>query len=537
MSNPETPNSYNFNNQDYDFVFRLYNDVNDLYLTNTIWEDLYLEEDIFDWKIKGSVVIKSPYESFERESEEAISISKGEKNKIIYKFRNDARDTLFISIKPKIENFKNTNIDTKDSIWRLELEAVIYDVEELQNDDSKNKYKKLYFWEKTYQLMREKDCSFSTAIVGENINKKNLDQLDNHERSLQTGTAISELLNTDSLFSAHAKLTKNKETWDDGFEQSKIYYTNPVGYKFIDALDYLYRYHISSSSNEYQPCILKFERAEKSLEPKQFSLKSLKSYFEKAGNQINNPKEYQIEHFFIYGHSESKKGVPILKAPLNKDSFKTEFKADDFSNIREYKIVDMSGLFYSENLCNYRITSYNRFDGQFNEEVIQHNAEDSYKEFYKKNIKNNLITQNSEDRLPISPFIKNGINTKTINSLRTDQYSRLADGKNIIIKHYLFSNLAINFSIKGSTHRQTGRFFAVSKTADNNTDFDNKLEGQYFITNIIHHFNNASKSYTNQLLGVKTQSFKESTKFESSDVNIIKYSSTDKTLADTNSLA
>lgn len=520
MKNPENPNSYNFNNQDYDFVFRLYNGINDVYLSNTIWEDLYLEEDIFDWKIKGSVVIKSPYDSFERESEQAIALVGGDKTKIVYKFRNDCRDTLFISIKPKITDAKDTDIQLDDSTWRLELEAVIYDVEELQNDNYINKYKKLYFWEKTYQLMREKDCSFSTATVGENKNKDGIDQLDNDERGLPTGVALAELLKTDETFKINSDLTQDDEKWDKGTEQTKIYYSNPIGYKFIDALEYLYRYHVSSESNNFQPCILKFERAEKSLQPKQFSLKPIKSYFEKAGNDIKNPKEYQIEHFFIYSHGENANDVPILKAPLNKESFKTELKGDDFSTIRDYRIVDMSGLFYSENLCNYRVVSYNRSQGQTNEES-KLSTSDGYKMFYETTIKNNVVTNEDQDRLPLTPFIKDGINTKTINSLRTNSFTRLADGKNIMIKHYLFSNLAISFNVKGSTHRQTGRFFAISKTNTNNTEYDNKLEGQYFLTNIIHHFSNSNRSYTNQLLGVKTHSYKETTKFIPSDNLII----------------
>lgn len=521
MKNPENPNSYNFNNQDYDFVFRLYNGINDVYLSNTIWEDLYLEEDIFDWKIKGSVVIKSPYESLERESEQSLSLVDGDKRKIVYKFRNDCRDTLFISIKPKVTDVKNTDVQLDDSVWRLELEAVIYDVEELSNDNYIDKYKKLYFWEKTYQLMREKDCDFSTATAGENKNKGNVDQLDNSERSLQTGIALAELLKTDDTFKVHSNLTQYNETWDNGLEQDgKIYYSNPVGYKFIDALEYLYRYHVSTHSNDYQPCILKFERAEKSLQPKQFSLKPLKSYFEKAGNDVKNPKEYQVEHFFIYSHGENANDVPILKAPLSK-SFKTEFKGDDFSTIRDYKIVDMSGLFYSENLCNYRVVSYNRSEGQMNEET-KLSAAENYKKFYRDYIRKNVVTTDEDDRLPFTPFIRDSLNTKTINSLRTNPFTRLADGRNIMLKHYIFSNLAISFNVKGSTHRQTGRFFAVSKTSQNNNEFDNKLEGQYFLTNIIHHFSNSNRSYTNQILGVKTHSYKETTKFAPNDNLIIK---------------
>jgi hypothetical protein len=521
--NPENKNTYNFNNQDYDFVFRLYNGINDVFLTNTAWEDLYLEEDIFDWKIKGSVIIKSPYESFERESEESLSLTKGDKKNVIYKFRNDCRDTLFISIKPKIQN-KDSDVQISDSVWRLEIEAVVYDVEELDNQNSINKYKKLYFWEKTYQLMREKNCYFSTATSGENSNKNNTDQLDNSERSLQTGVALRYLFSNDETFKINSNLTQNDETWDNGDDSARLFYSCKDGEKFIDALNYLTHYHISTKDNGYMPCILKFERAEKSLQPKQFSLKPISEYFEKAGNEAGKPpKEYQTEHFFIYGHGgQTKESVSIMKSPIDEKSQKIEFKGDDFSTIRNYKIVDMSGLYYSENLCNYRTTSFNKIDGQFQiENILAGEEDDGFKQFYRDVVSKNIVTKNKNDRLPITPFIQSNYNTKILSSVRTSPQARLAESRNAMINHYLFSNLTICFSVKGSTHRQTGRFFAVSKNTDNKSEFDAKLEGQYFLTNIIHHFSNSAKSYTTELVGVKTQTYKETTLFESNDNLII----------------
>ena len=520
--NPENKNTYNFNNQDYDFVFRLYNGVNDVYLTNSAWDDLYLEEDIFDWKIKGSVIIKSPYESLERESEEAISVTKQDKKGLVYKFRNDGRDTLFISIKPKIQNSDKTNVQVSDSVWRLEIEAVVYDVEELDNENYIHKSKKLYFWEKTYQMMREKNCYFSTATSGENAGKTSTDQTDNSERSLQTGVALKYLLSSDETFKNNSKLTNFDQTWDNGDNNARIFYSCADGDKYIDALEYLMYYHVSSKDNGYLPCILKFERAEKSLDPKQFSLKPISKYFEKAGNKAGQPpKEYQTEHFFISEHSgQSKNNVPILKAPLDKKSQKIEFKGNVITN---YRIVDMSGLDYSENLCDYKTCSFNKIDGQFQSEYVFAGKENGgYKKFYKDVISKNIVTTNATDRLPVTPFIMNNKNMRVLNSVRTTPEARKAESTNIMLKYYLFSNLTISFSVQGSTHRQTGRFFAVSKNTDNTTEFDSKLEGQYFLTNIIHHFSNSSRSYTNELVGVKTQTYKETTLFSSNDNMILK---------------
>jgi hypothetical protein len=514
-----SPDIYSFNGQDHEFTVRLYNSAHDIRLSNTAWEDLFLEEDIFDWKIKGSITIKSPQESFERESKEALSVTKTDKEHLVYKFRNDGRDTIFITIKPLLPpNAPNIIGPLTDKMWRLEIEGVIYDVEDLPNENVTEKFKKLYFHEKTYQMMTEKDSDFSTATAGANKNKDNLSQLSNEAKSLTPGNALGELLKSDVDFQKHSKLVDNPEEWDQGSISSKSFYSAPVGAKFIDDMEYFINYTVASEAYNAQPCIFKFERAEKTLTPKQFSLKPIQKYFEKAGSLM--PKEYQIEHFFIYEHSMEDQ-IVLRKAPLNVADLKTEIKSDEQNSIRGYQLVDLSGQDYAQNLANYRVTAFNSTKGQFNEEGIKHTVQ-AYKDFFNKSIKPFILTQNEEDRLALTPFIKNNLNTKTVYSLRTDENARLANGRNRMLKYYLFSNLAISFSVRGSSHRQTGRFFGLSKQAQNTKEFDNKLEGQYFVTNVIHHFSNSNRNYTNQLIGVKTHTYKEFTKFESDDVMIIK---------------
>ena len=121
-----------------------------------------------------------------------------------------------------------------------------------------------------------------------------------------------------------------------------------------------------------------------------------------------------------------------------------------------------------------------------------------------------------------TPFIKDNINTKTIVSVAKEEVTRLAEGRNKLLRYYLFSNLAINFSTRGLTIRQTGRFFGLSKQNLNDKEYDHKIEGQYFVTNVIHFFDNKSRSYTTDLIGVKTHTYEEITKFQSDDVLIIK---------------
>lgn len=529
--------TFSFNKQDYEFIVRIYNGVNDIRLNSSAWEDLFLEEDIFDWKLKGSIVVRSEYEIFERASEQAEVVTNVPKSNLVYKFRNDCRDTIFITIKPlpppPIKGLEDAGqVNFQDKIWRIELEGVIFDVQDLPNEGVDKKRKKLFFWEKTYQLMLEKDSEYSTSDTGSNAGTNNT-QTGNSQKSLPSVESLGELLKSDEDFNVHAKLVGTPE-WETGDSSKKIFFSSPIGSKFIDNLNYLLNYTLSSAEDDNQPCILKFERAEQSMMPKQFSLKSIKKYFQKAGNQLNTPGDFQNEHFFIYTSSDDKQGLAIQKAPLDRSgriNVNRETKGDNTNTIRGYQLVDVSGLDYSMNLTDYKVVSYNSTSGQFNIEGNKHKAEE-YKKFFAESIRPNVITRNASDRLILTPFILQGKNTKTVISLRNDEVSRLADGRNRLLKYYLFANLAITFDVEGSTKRQTGRFFAVSKLTDNAEEYDHKLEGQYFVTNIIHHFNNSDNSYMSRIIGVKTHTYEETTGFTSSNVSIINPELSNETISE-----
>ena len=134
----------------------------------------------------------------------------------------------------------------------------------------------------------------------------------------------------------------------------------------------------------------------------------------------------------------------------------------------------------------------------------------------------NIKTQNTEDRLPLTPFVTKGYNTRATYSEFQSKERRIPDGKNKLLKYYLFSNLGISFSTRGLSIRQPGRFFSLARNTRNDAEFDHKIEGQYFITNVIHHFSNVGRNYSNQIVGIKTHTFKEVTKMPEGDVMLIK---------------
>jgi hypothetical protein len=513
---------YSFNSQIFDVTIRLYNGVNDVYLTNTAWDDLFLEDDLFNIFTRGSIVINSPFDSFERESAESEIMNKAKPENLVYKFRNDGRDTLYISIKPKSADLKalgGETVDFSDEKWLIELETVIYDVKDHAHGNPTDKRKTLFFWEKTFQMMIERDSEFSTANTGINESKEVQDQVDDVERSQTTGGALASLLLQHEEFAKHAELVENPDEWNNGSEEALIYHTSPINSKFYDDFIYLYNVHVSDESYKNQPCILKLERAIERGKPKQFSLKPFGQYFKNAGKDPRTPGPYQLDHYFIQENPTGSVNSPVL--PKTPFGGKTEVKADEFTLIRQYQFVDLVGGDYYKQLCNRRLSSFNAMNGQFNIDAVEHKAE-LYKDFYREFISPNILTNDLEDRLPVTPYIRDGFNTIIDTTILPTSIGRLALGKNKLLKYYIFSNLSISFSTKGLTFRQPGRFFGISKQTPNFTDFDHKLEGQYLTTQVVHHFSNVNRSYYTQVIGVKTHVYKTNAPFASDDLVLIK---------------
>lgn len=512
--------TYNFNQHDYEFRITITNGTHTVELKPEGWDNLYIEEDIFDWWIKGSIEIKSPHDSFERGSEEISLLGVDEKT-VIYKFRNDGRDTIIISARPKEDArgvFAGNFVEEK---WLLEFEAVIYDTEDYKHTMMMNKVKKLMFHEKVYQLMKEKNIEFTTSNVGTNKGNTDIHKLNDDARSLPTGEALGELLKNDDDFSKHTQLVGNEQFWNNGDVLNKIMYTSGSNTRFISDVDYMLSRHTAAENDDFQPCIFKLERKPKN-EPKQFSLMSVKKYFEQAGKE--QPGKYQIEHIFLDEHSQTSAAneVTVPKAPLSQsNSAETEFKSNDFSNTSNFQLIDMSGLDYADNLANRVVVSFNAKDGQFNIESNNHRSE-KYKDFFKESIIPNVLTKQEDDRLPLTRFVQDGFNTQHVYSPYNTDKQRLVEGRNKILKYYMFTNLGINLVLRGLTHRQPGRFFGLSKQQQNLQEHDDKLEGQYFITNVIHYFSTSQRGYFTEMMGVKVHTYQEQTKLEDgNDVNTI----------------
>lgn len=497
-----------FQNQYYTFTVTLKNGVNEITLGTAAIEELIISENIFQWYSSGHIIIDNTYLNFFRYSDDNPREQIPVQNKF-YKFRSDGRDTIHITIKP--EKDQNSANMIKDEKWILELEAVVYDIEELTGESNENKSIKLYFHDKTFQMMTEKNAEFSTAKKGLELSGKTAYDANNNERSLRTGQAIEELLKSTG-FEKHCKLIEpgtTNEFWDMGDKKNTVFYSSPSNSRVIQDLQYLLDIHCGDESTGYDPCLFKLERNEEMGKARQFTLKPLTSYFKKAGNSVDFPKEYQIELFTIKSLSDEKPDETkqkTFRVPIVPNmELKQNFYSFDYSTIETYQFMDFSPIDATKNLTNYFLVNYNATNRQFNiqKDTIE-DAENHIKEKY-------LVEVMSPDKalfMPKNNYMTSGDNTTVRYTLNFTESARKSEGRNKTILTTLFKNMAIGFTVMGATIRQPGRFIGVLQgKSQNDQDYDNRLEGQFFLTQVNHIFSPKSMKYMNELVGVKMHMF------------------------------
>lgn len=519
----------NLQNQDYEFEIKISNGINEITLGTEAIIYLSITENLFRWFDMGTIILDNLYLNLNRypEYDDSNKVSDDVLKKTFYKFRSDGRDTIKISFKPvKNEKYEQYILEKN---WNLELEGVIYDFEDVDIENNENKKVVLYFHDKSYQLMKEKNAEFSTATKALEKNGKSIYSATNQDRSLRTGEAIAELLK-ETGFSKHCELVEDETQWSKGDEKNTVFYTSPSNYKVSQDLQYLLDIHCGDESTNYDPCFFKLERPTELGKVRQFTLKPISEYFKKAGNSDSDPREYQIELFKIASMSDTQKdGVnaeapKVYKAPktINKE-FKQNYFILDFSVINAYKFLEMSPKDATEDISNHFLVNYNVKNKQFN--IQMDKVEDARDHIKDKYIKDNVMSKDQSIIFPINNLAKDGYNTTVDYTLNFTESSRKSEGRNKVIISALFKNLGISFRALGATLRQPGRFIGIILGRYNNEqDYDNRLEGQYLITEVTHEFEPKKKTYYNNIIAVKSHLY-EKDKFEipyDDDVELIK---------------
>jgi len=411
-----------------------------------------------------------------------------------YMFNGDSRDILSVQIMPKLtDQGNNTSDDNVLKYFFLKFDFAIYNTEEIGDGNMDNKLKKLYFWELDYEILREKNSYFATSNYINNVDKDNIQNLNNEERSITTGIALSAAL-VESL-EPDTGLKLAFDAFDTG--STSIFFSAPGDFKCIDTINYILDRHVSSASTNYSPCILQLERY-----PKQYSLRSLHDLFQNAikhtGNSLIAGSEY-LETYKIAGYSNVNSLLPtfdVVFTPPYAPYLTTE------GNLDVYSFDSVAGL-YTQPEINSKIVHF--YD--YNNKEFDIDAE--------RNSIANFST--AANKSYITPFASQGTSTFQLGNFRQknkntsnefatvelDKNQRLSLGLAQNLKNYVFLNNFVTFKVQGATYRQAGKFIGINR--ENNkqpTLFDNKFLGVYLITGVKHIFEDAK--YTNELVCVKT---------------------------------
>lgn len=485
------------NDQDFEFMVVLSNQTDRVAPINKgAINRLVIEENFREWWTKGYLIFDNKHNAFERPKDDDEV-----EEDYTYRFRNDGNDLLIFRMRPVIAGQASDALT--DDIWHIEYAFSIYDIQDItdgQNVDTK--FKKLFFWEYDYQLLRQKNVPWSTAEVEPAVAKKPA-QASDDDRLVLSGDAIKSLISKGldhmpQVFS---------DNWDKG--SNKIQYNILASEKVHEALDYMLKHHTASINND--PCFLSRERYSK-----KWVLQSLSDIFNKAVD-TTGPGEYQIEHFFIDSLTEmetsfQEDGRDIVKNPApyktptyaNNDlSFERNIQLRDYSIIKSHEFVDMSAMDNMFVLTNTPTYSNDFTDKQFNLEFVDNDVV-NIKGFFKRNYTDKLKHAgcDPDPLFTLNKFKNDAVVVHNIYSLASTATDRLADGRNEILKAALLLNQCIVFRAKGMSFRTAGRFIGIDREVGaTQNEYDNKLLGQWFVINVKHIL--VDEVYVNEITAVK----------------------------------
>lgn len=420
-------------------------------------------------------------------------------NSIDFFFRGDGRDLVLILITPRdsdvITDQKEPNISNP---YTLKFLFSIIDIkDEVPNSGKKLKVLKLQDLDE--RILLEKNLGFTTANF---IDKKNVVNLDNSGRGIQTGDVIKYILSQTLTRSGKIQDTSEikfatNNAWDNG--ATTLYYSSPTPYNAYQDLMYVLRRHVSSE--QFDPCVLRKERNNT------WSLMGLSNYFKNSYDKASDGAGIlHIEKFLIQSVGAT------VNVVLKKDRTPTNLINNtgyiNSSYITDYKIYHSEASDLQDNVITHAVHSYQLNDKQFNIDLTRNNVDVAKKTF--ENLYVNPFK--GDNGRPSANFYlnlirKNNKNIKNVFTIVDDSIDqRLNWGRNQILLNALYKNLTLEFIVDGISTRQAGRFISIDREdALPTSKFDDRLLGTWLIVNIEHIF--SSTTYQNKIIAVKTYNY------------------------------
>jgi len=499
----ETPNSP----QNYKVGLRLINyddDGNELYTHNFKWmgiKQLDITEDIGNWAIEGQLFYLDTYAVAERKinSNEKISNNsdmtaeeKQEAKNKTFLYQNNCKDFLDIYIRQQFNPGQNDDVNKVElpDFWCLSGRFVVYDREDIRGveDDACTR---LMFCDQDLIKMKTIRPVWCTATCPENKDMQDVDpnKATDYQRSMYTGDAIKALLTTYGF-----KI--DDKWWDRG--RNRIFFSNYDNKTLFECIEFLLKHHTGYDIGD--KCYLK-----KDYTTNKYTLISIYNYTLNAGNSEYAPGELQREHmFFQYLVGEDITTNPSVryKAPLLTDrSYNVDIKAGP---VTKYSYEEATPIAAVNSNIPIAVVNHNGLkqfvvDTKYTPDEIEKVIKEKYiPNFYTNN--GDIITHYTKDTKEYQVF-----------SYQYTPYTENTERERLNLagplSRKLFTSLVLTIGTIGMVFRHPGTFLGFDRNgwADNN--YDNRLCGQWFITNVAHHFENGQ--YINQITGVKIHSFEK----------------------------
>jgi hypothetical protein len=456
------------------------NDGRSISLSQDVIKLLVIHDKIISPFAEGYMIIDNKLNAIQR------GYNNGEEDvEAAFDFNLSNNDYVYVEITPKFYD-NQTKDDINDNVWTLKHTFAIYDTEDIPSETPDDKFKKLYLWDIDKMTMLEKTSDFSTGnYTSSDIPKY---QMDDEDRMMSTGNIIKQLITNSN------KSPEFDSIWDEGSNQ--MFYTSPTNKTYFDDLKYIYEIHQSSVTND-------FSILSKNRYTDVWKLEKFSDIMGKSLNQNDKTKsgDYQLEAFIIAEGGESEK-IPFAKRVPTDYGYERNIFFGDQSKLEDYRLIEISKLDAAEAMKTVVAHSYDHNEGKFR--VEHYDLKDTVS-FYESNYSDKLKfgqLLNSSTLL----VDENRLNNVNLNHLYIPLYNTENTlefcSRNNVLKSAYTLNIALEFSVTGFPHRESGKFFSVQKENRYvNSEFESKLQGQWFCVSVDHVF--SENTYTNNVVGVK----------------------------------
>ena len=472
--------------------------------------NLVIEDTFTNFYESGYIILNNTFDALERVNDLSntnnLQTSTNSSSVKGYLMRGDARDLLIVDIMPDLTEGENNYGNVKDSnankAFKMSHIFAIYNTEEILGNSPGQKFKKMYFWDIHYELLREKNSYFSTANSVASATQGFISTFDDKQRSIFTGDALKAFL-LDFFNDDDGWPIKIGNTFEQG--STKIFFSAPAKFKGIDCLHYLIDVHASSVKNNYDKAFLRIDRNDST-----FNFESLNDIFKKAvGTDANSSAVLganYIETFKLGAYPQIKDSSYNLESvsftPLN------ALFMDKYGTINNFTFDPMPGEFTQEYVTSVLVHSYDPDEKQFQIDQERNSMAASlsvYKLNYVDSFKNagQNIGNVYENIFPGEYRLKNKNVKNVFTIIGDDADQRLTQGRNKVLFNSVFFNNTVNFRVPGASLRQAGQFIGITfDGAGISSEFNKKLLGVYFVIDVKHIF--TGNEYFNELKCVKT---------------------------------